>query len=169
MAESSRKVSEPGTLVQLVWKFTGFASANPVAEESKVAINWNQPQAGELVCKKYGKNTPSRKRRNFQCFWAFMEKKRRGDRQEKGQEQAQGRSADTSSIADLPGLCKASHVAVLSPVSVPVLCEQGPGLVNSTKLIPGLESSLNDILENAIDVDLKCEMSCLGYPAISMV
>jgi len=65
-------------------------------------------------------------------------------------------------IPDLPGLCKASHAAVLSPVSVPALCEQGPGLVNSTKLTPGLESSLNDILENATDVDLKCEMICLG-------
>lgn len=76
---------------------------------------------------------------------------------------------DTSSIADLSGLCKASYAAVLSPVSVPVLCEQGPGLVNSTKLTHRLESSLNDILENATDVDLKCEMSCLGYPAIGMV
>ena len=35
--------SEQGTLVQLVWKSAGCASANSVTEESKVAINWNQP------------------------------------------------------------------------------------------------------------------------------
>ena len=50
-AESGRKLywkvqeSEQGTLVQLVWKSAGCASANPAAEESKVAINWFQPQA----------------------------------------------------------------------------------------------------------------------------
>ena len=42
----------------------------------------------------------------------------------KGQEQALGRSVDTSSTADSPGLCKASYAAVLFPVSVPVQCEQ---------------------------------------------
>ena len=47
-AESGRKLSwkvqesEQGTLVKLVWKSAGCAGrANPVAEELKVAINWN--------------------------------------------------------------------------------------------------------------------------------
>jgi len=61
VAESGRKLywkvqeSEQGTLVRLAWKSAGCASANPVAEESKVAINWFQPQARDQFIRNMAK------------------------------------------------------------------------------------------------------------------